>query len=202
MAVVRRGASGDGWFAVSEEGSSFFIPPSLFMEFQLREGMELSGEQLGQLASACLMWQIRKKAVELLSRREHSRHELRLKLLNRSYPAALVEPVLDEMEQRSYLDDRRFAETWINSRLRRNPEGRARLSAGLAARGVSRDIIDDALRFADCTAALEQVYEKLSSRPSMTKEKLLRALMRKGFSYAEIQRMLVRRGLQGPDGEL
>ncbi len=190
MAVIRRGASEDGWFAVGEDGSSFFIPPEVFAEYSLYDGMEVAGEQLWDLERSCLLLRIRRKAFDLLAGREHSRQQLRLKLLQRSFPDDGVDQVLDDLEERSLLDDRRFAETWTSSRLRRNPEGKARLAAGLAARGVSRGMIEEVLSGISTDEALERAFGKLAARPSMTEEKLVAALMRKGFSYGDIRRIL------------
>lgn len=189
MAVIRRGASKDGWFAVAEDGSSFFIPPEVFAEYSLYDGMEVDGEQLRDLERSCLLRRIRRKAADLLAGREHSRQQLRLKLLQRSFPAEEADLVLDDLEEMSLLDDRRFAETWVHARLRRNPEGKVRLAAGLASRGVSRDVADDVLSGISTDEALERAYGKLAARPSMTREKIVAALMRKGFSFHDISRL-------------
>jgi len=190
MAVIRRGASGDGWYAFPEEGSSFYIPPSIAQEFSLEDGMVLTGEIFSELAERCCYWQAMKKAVELLARREHSRKELGDKLKQRDFPGETVSSVLHALEQRSYLDDRRFAESWVRTRLRKKPEGRRRLASGLASKGVSRETAEGVLDGIDFDRVLAQAGEQLKSRSKKSREKLIRSLAARGFSYGEIMRFL------------
>ena len=60
------------------------------------------------------------KALDLVSRREHSRHELMQKL-DKRYPNTIpiIEDVLDKLETNKILDDERFAEMYLNSRARK-----------------------------------------------------------------------------------
>jgi len=60
------------------------------------------------------------KALDLVSRREHSRHELMQKL-DKRYPntTSIIEDVLDKLETNKILDDERFAEMYLNSRARK-----------------------------------------------------------------------------------
>ena len=60
------------------------------------------------------------KALDLVSRREHSRHELMQKL-DKRYPNSIpiIEDALDKLETNKILDDERFAEMYLNSRARK-----------------------------------------------------------------------------------
>ncbi|MCK7593296.1 regulatory protein RecX [Pseudomarimonas salicorniae] len=57
------------------------------------------------------------RAVGLLSRREHSRHELRRKLVQRGEEAEAVDQALDRLEQSGLQDERRFAESLLRQRV-------------------------------------------------------------------------------------
>ena len=81
--------------------------------------------------------------LNLLSRRAHSRAEIRRKLGRRGYGEEEVESTVARLVELGYLDDRAFAEGHVR---RRSPLlGRLALSAELAARGVDRDVADEAL---------------------------------------------------------
>jgi regulatory protein len=60
------------------------------------------------------------KALDLVSRREHSRHELMQKL-DKRYPNStpIIEDALDKLETNKILDDERFAEMYLSSRARK-----------------------------------------------------------------------------------
>jgi regulatory protein len=117
-------------------------------------------------------------AVRLLALREHSRHELRLKLRDRRYEAGLVDRVLDDLERRRLLSDARFAEQYLAQRVRKG-FGPLRIRAELEQRGVAGPVIAAALDGArpDWEALLlEAVARKFGERP----ERDLRGLARRG----------------------
>ena len=60
------------------------------------------------------------KALDLVSRREHSRHELRQKL-NKRFPETMpiIEEALDKLVLNNILDDERFVEMYLNARARK-----------------------------------------------------------------------------------
>ena len=60
------------------------------------------------------------KALDLVSRREHSRHELRQKL-NKRFPetSPIIDEALDKLVLNNILDDERFVEMYLNARARK-----------------------------------------------------------------------------------
>jgi regulatory protein len=88
--------------------------------------------------------QVYATALRLLVPREHSVHELRLKLKARSCPAAVAEEVLAALQQERALSDTRFVETYVRSRFERG-FGPVRIAAELRERGVDQRLIDAAL---------------------------------------------------------
>ena len=94
------------------------------------------------------------RAVSLLSRREHSRVELRRKLLRSlqvdETPADL-DRVLDELQAQRLLSDRRFAASLVRQRSARY--GDLRLERDLRDRGVSSADADAAMTLVAFTAA-------------------------------------------------
>ena len=85
------------------------------------------------------------KALDLLSRREHSRHEL-LQKLEKRYPETLpiIEDVLDKLEKNKILDDERFAEMFLQSRAKKG-FGPKKIEMELRARKVHAEFITIAL---------------------------------------------------------
>jgi regulatory protein len=77
----------------------------------------------------------RASALRLLARREHSRHELALKLRQRQAPESIIDRVLDDYEQEGWLSDERFAEVYGRQR-RALGYGPARIRSELQQRGV------------------------------------------------------------------
>jgi regulatory protein len=83
---------------------------------------------------------VRAKAIELLARREHSRLELRQKLLQRGYSPELIDPVLERLIEERLLDEGRYAEIYACGRADKG-YGPLRIARELRERGVPEDRI-------------------------------------------------------------
>lgn len=79
-----------------------------------------------------------------LSRREHSRAELREKLTGQGYQPGTVAEALEGLAAERLLDDRRFAESFVRSHAARG-QGPRRIRQDLAAAGIASDLAEQAL---------------------------------------------------------
>lgn len=81
-------------------------------------------------------------AVAMLSRREHSREELRQKLA-RKLPSLRdeIEIQLDRLEEQGYQSDERFTEAYMRMRMKRG-FGLVRIRQELAQKGISSEILE------------------------------------------------------------
>lgn len=128
---------------------------------------------------------LRERALGYLARREHSRFELTRKLEKAGFESEAIEPVLDEFEEKDWLSDQRFAESWIADHRARH--GHIRLSHDLRQRGVNATLIETALA-ANPDSELERarlVWEKKFGTPPRDPEekaRQMRFLQGRGFA--------------------
>ena len=126
------------------------------------------------------------KALALLARCEQCRAGLERKLLHKGYSKLTVAGVLDAFEERGLLDDLRFARAWLNSRRIGHYEGRTRLLAELAARGIGKETakkaVDDFFDEFDEEEICARAVKKFLSQ-GKSGEKLMAAMTRAGFSW-------------------
>ena len=178
-----------------EEGSAFFVrkeylPEGLFERIDV--GLEFDDEETDSLLDAGLTCAVELKAVGYLARAEQSRFGLTRKLIEKKYEKKYVEVALTYLEGRGYLSDLRYATAWLNTRKINHYEGRSRLSAELAARGIARDVankaLDEFFSENDEDEICRKAYEKLSK--SKADEKLIAALLRSGFSMKQIKSII------------
>ncbi|MDF2868173.1 MAG: recX [Gammaproteobacteria bacterium] len=87
---------------------------------------------------------VRRAAMDLLARREHSRFELYQKLGKKGSPSSLINQILDELTSESLLSDERFVESYINHRSGQG-YGPIRIRQELLARGIDNCLIDECL---------------------------------------------------------
>ena len=153
-------------------------------------------------------------AVRALARRAHSSAELRALLLRRKAAKADVEAVLARLRDHGFLDDVRFARSFVASRIEDRLEGRARVRRDLAARRVRPDVADEALHSgfeAVDEAQLLRQYLRRKLRVSKPLDKpsavqgLYRRLLRAGFRsdtiVGELKPLLRAASRRGADDE-
>lgn len=140
-------------------------------------------------------YKARSTALRLLARREHSRLELSLKLRQRRIEPAIIEAVLDEYEQESWLDDARFADVYARQRMDLG-YGPVRILAELQQRGVHRS--------PECLSEMgeedwcQQAISLRAKRYGLTdlsddwdeKARQARFLTRRGYAAGQVERAL------------
>lgn len=96
-------------------------------------------------ADAATPAEARDCALGLLSRREHSRVELRQKLVARGFPDALIDETLAVLAGEGLQSDSRFVSSYVQSRAARG-FGPARIRGELRQRGVDEGLTEDQLQ--------------------------------------------------------
>ena len=133
--------------------------------------------------------------MNLLARREHSRQELRDKLLTRGFEDDEITPALQTLSREGLLSDERFTESFIHSRAERG-SGPVKIRAELRQRGVADDLITAWLDERDHVwlERAEAVRRKKfgSALPVEYKEKArqMRFLQYRGFTPEQTRRVL------------
>lgn len=175
---------------------AFELSRKSILAMKIVEGEELGPERLRQLQGAA----VREAAIGLLARRERSRSELRLALKRKSFDIGIIELVLDGIEKEGLQSDARFASSWVETRRRLSPRGKAALAFELRQKGIDDGQAAQALaRYKDEHErdALRDLIESRLSRWSNSpddrqkvKQRLLGFLTRRGFAYEDIRAVL------------
>ena len=138
--------------------------------------------------------EIYNKALDLLSRREHSRKELFLKLINRFESQEEINLTLDKLEGKKLLSDSRFAEEYVQAR-RKKGFGPIKISAELEKRGVYETLISKEIdKFDDWEKIAELSFKKKFpdgvSKDFRKLQKQKNFLSNKGFTFYQIESVL------------
>jgi regulatory protein len=136
---------------------------------------------------------LRARAMRLLARREHSRAELKRKLMAHAGEGDDLDALLDDLVKRGWLSDARFAEQSIRAKARRF--GPLKLTQQLRSRGVDEEAIAAGFRSAaaDGASNLESVWRsRFRALPADERERARQArfLQGRGFLLEEILRFL------------
>jgi len=136
------------------------------------------------------------RAINLLSRRDHTTVELKRKLASRGFSADSIVAVLERLAGEGYLDDRRFAERWTESAIQSGRGYGVRILQELQRRGVPHEIA------ATAVAAVAVEYPEHDSLAAIVarrfptfdpafsslkeKQRIYSYLQRRGFSLQTI----------------
>ena len=134
------------------------------------------------------------KALDLLSRREHSRKELYIKLTKRFDCKDEINLTLDQLEENNLLCDSRFTEEYVHSR-RRKGFGPVKISMELEKKGVKDSLISSEIdKFNDWDKLAELSFKKRfpdgASKNFKELQKQKNYLTNKGFSFYQIESVL------------
>ena len=184
-------------YKLSTSLGSFFLRAAYLNDAQfiidfddLESNTQVSSEISEKILDAALAFSAEHAAVSYLERAEHSTELLRRKLKLKGHSDAAIQKALEYAQNRNWLSDERYAGAFLRNRSIRKAEGRTRLLAELAARGISRDTAEKALEefFAQKSEAslLEKAADKLKKQ-GKTKEQAQQALIRLGFSWSDIK---------------
>ena len=165
-------------------------------KFKLREGMNLSADQIERIQQGEVRQECFDQAIKHLQRRLHSRAELRTKLMRREYGDALIDSVLDDLARLGYVDDARFAKTKALAAAQHKQHGRRRAFMELRKAGVESSVagraVEDVYEITDTLALARQLAQKQAPRlrkldPLVARRRLVGMLQRRGFNYDEIR---------------
>ncbi len=130
----------------------------------------------------------------LCSRREYCRSDVMKKAVaaldgDQSEAARIVDILVEER----YVDDLRYASAFARDKSSISGWGRVKISHMLSAKGISRDIIKEALEEIDEEKASSRLDKLLQSKARSLKDdpqaklKLLRFVLGRGYGYDEVK---------------
>ena len=137
----------------------------------------------------------RRKAIELLSRREHSRRELARKLAERGVAPAEADEAVAELARQGWQDDARYAAALARSRAQ-GGYGPVWIRAELRTHGLSETLIETALDACEMDwgrSARQLLCRRFGSQRASTRQELARRgafLQRRGFELDDVRKAL------------
>lgn len=177
-----------------EGGESLRSTLAAVTDARLYVGMELRDDEFAALKRSSKRGLERQKALELLSRRPHSRKELKDKLLRRGIDEEDAEDCVAWLAEHGFLDDGEYAGA-VARHYAAKGYGAGRVRSELQRRGIDRELAADTLsdlpdNSGKIDAFLARKLTDVNDREAV--RKVSAALFRRGFSWEEIRAALHR----------
>lgn len=183
-----------------EEGFLIGVSESTLLEHKLRKGVEVTPFLFKKLQQAEGRHAVKSYCMRLLGRRDYSRKELFDKAIKKEHPQEVVKSVLDELEEKEYINDRSFAEKFASDKSRLNNWGPTKIKSKLYQKGISKHIAEQSVEQAFDELDLKQVFFDLVNKKKRRflreedklkrKKKVFDYLNRKGYRSESIFKYL------------
>ena len=177
-----------------DDDTKLFLAVEVFLKSGLKKNDEISEDRFSFLIEENKKFHIKQKALRLLGRRQHSVAELKYKLWNKDYDKKLIDEVLTGLIESNYLDDKEFANAFVEEKLRAKKWSKRRLKSELIKKGIKPELISEVLNsrvsisdnFENALSIAKKKYESLKKRNLELIElrnKLSTFLLSRGFEY-------------------
>lgn len=178
-----------------DNGDTFILYKGEANKLSLFENEVFDEVKYEQIMTDILGKRATKRAMHLLEQQERTEKQLRDKLQQNGYPIRCIEQAMEYVKSYHYVDDYRYAATYI--RYHQEKESRQKLTQKLMMRGISREIIAQALEeefVADECMQIRELLRKrgfdLETADEAMRRKTAQFLMRKGFKTNDIFRVM------------
>lgn len=132
------------------------------------------------------------------SKKEICSKDVRQKLIKWEIQEEDIKKIMSFLLEHKFIDDERFARIYTEDKFRFNHWGKQKITMMLRQKGISQDIIDEALSIIPtdnytehCMELLQQKYRTLTEQdPYKLKAKLTRFAVGRGFDYDTVSKCL------------
>ncbi|MCQ2340556.1 MAG: RecX family transcriptional regulator [Paludibacteraceae bacterium] len=131
-----------------------------------------------------------KKAAHYAAMAEHCEEDVRIKLRQWGCDSADEQSVIDELVKNNFINNNRYAKAFAHDKLLYQGWGRMKIKAGLLAKYIDEDDIDDSLNNLDEQDYFAILRKVVSKKKTDNREQLIRFLLQRGFTYSEISSII------------
>ncbi|MEI8338620.1 MAG: RecX family transcriptional regulator [bacterium] len=172
---------------------SFSLSSEALLGSGLIAGQELTAEELKQQKEQSADDKMYNACLNLIARRMRSKGEIELYLKRKKVSPTLLSNILNKLSEKGLIDDKKFANSFINDRNLLKPTSRRKLILELRSKNVPGDIINEVIEDDDQqekTNLIRIVENKRRQSKYKDDQKLMQYLARQGFNYSDIKEVL------------
>jgi regulatory protein len=196
VTAIKAAVKTPGRFNVFIDGEySFSLNESQILETGIRLNKEYSKAEIKNLKNDSEFGKAYARALDYIVRRPRSEKEIRDYAFRKKWEPRTRDQVIKKLLSTGYLNDEKFAESWVRNRALGKPISERKLRLELRQKGVELEIIEKVLKtqeYFNEEKALKKLIEK-KRRQYDDEKKLINYLLRQGFGYSDIKSELKRK---------
>lgn len=172
---------------------AFSLSESQVLSLGIYRGQELTADEIKDFQQDSNTGKLFDRVLNLYSYRMRTEWEVRDYLRRKNATDKQVSEIITKCQKLGYVNDQRFAETWVANRRLGKPTSQRKLRSELAAKRVDSSIIDSVLAEDRSQTDEREVLTALIAKKQhryADKTKFMQYLARQGFSYDDIKSAL------------
>ena len=163
----------------------------------LETGQILTDEKIKKLLEKDQQAEVYQKAIDYISYKPRTTQEIQRKLQQAGYEEFLIEDAIKKLSDNGLLNDKNYAEQWVEERLQIKPRSKRALIYELRKKGISNKLIQSAVEDVDdFQSGYEIAGKRLSRYEGLSKfefrKKLGNYLAGKGYTFDVISEITQR----------
>lgn len=191
------------------EKYGFSVDEDVLIQYHLRKGLELDENMQATLLEQDTLQQSYTKVIRYLSYRMRTKQEIYDYLVKNEVDQEHITQIIEKLIERKLLDDRAFAQAFVNTRIQTTHKGPGLIKQELMQKGVNAEIATEAVAQLEDDLQYEKALKiakkrlRQSNKHSQQKQlQNIRAnLMRNGFSHEVIQNVIADVSIESSDDE-
>lgn len=160
---------------------------------KIKNDMELSPTDVKKYKKLSADGKLRARALEWVLNRPRSIREFRDYMYRKKAEPEMVEELINQFQQKGYLDEQKFAQ-WLAELLNRRSKSNRAIKAELFKKGIDREVVESVMagEADEEMARLKSVIAKKQklNRYKRDPQKLMQYLLGQGFSWYDVKEAL------------
>ena len=174
---------------------AFTLYNSEIRRLGLKKDKEISKNEYDTIMNSVLIKRARLRALYLLQKQDYTEYKLKRKLYNSGYPESVIEDALKYVKEYGYVDDEKYARSFVNSHA--ETLNKTRLILKMKSRGISDEIISNVYEeYCEnygvpkeremILSFLDKKHFDIASCDRKEKDKMIKSLLYRGFKMNDI----------------
>lgn len=172
----------------------FGLTTEIIVKYGLKEGDEITDEDIKHLLLAEEKEYLKQRAYRLLRYRNRSIAEMKDRLTKLGYEPDIVEMVITELKEEGILDDQKFVKGFASEYTELKPKGNIFILRELRKKKVTQSLIEEIIKERDEKSIIKNMLQKkfpdYDKNDLKQKTKIIRYFLSRGFTLRAVYEVL------------
>lgn len=179
---------------ITVDENDYVVSNTVIVKYKLKKGTEITEAELSKLLQESECRLCKDYLFSLIAKYLKTEKGYKDKLYSKSFSKTAVDAALASAKEYGYINDEKYSKAYLSAN--KNKKSLLIIKSNLMSKGIQKNIIEKILQDEPVeteAAAAKKVFEKWTKNNNFNQEnknKAIRHLMQKGFSYETITKII------------